>query len=228
MADSLINGTAIGGDTAVYRAYVLPCEYSPGHAPRPFGILTEILQRKKRGGATALLVVTREPLLTGGYSLDSTLYDGRTLAPIWSRTSSRSLSADIRFFNDSITWRVQMAGGRTQSGRARVPVGSYFAGGDRVLVRGITNPALLVGKLIRVPFVSTPGIELDAGFEGYMFVAPADSFQATGIRTKGAWAIQLGSGADNTFFLRRGTRELLGWESAAWEGTCPLRYVRTQ
>jgi hypothetical protein len=223
---TMLDPSRIQTDTAIFRAFVLPCEYGPHQRLRQFGELKEVVLRKGHGDSTLLLKVTWEPLLAGGYVIDSSAYDGHSLMPIWTRVHSALTSVDIAFYRDSVTWRVRP---RTrQSGSARIPHGSYAAAGDRLLVRALRNPRALTGKLMRVPFVNPPGFEGEAAFEGYLFVAPADSFHSPGIRTSGAWAVQLGSGQDNTFFVDRRTHELLGWEVAEWEGTCPLRYVRSR
>jgi hypothetical protein len=180
----------------------------------------------ERGDSTKILQITRRPLLHGALALDSSLYDGRTLTPVWWHGHVGSLFVEMLFGTDSVAWRVEQPKRRTDSGGARIPIGAYSVGSDRLLVRALKNPQAFVPKLAKLTFVDMPTPWTDVAFEGYLGVAEADSIPFPGARAQRAWAIALGSGADKVFFVEPGTHELLGWEEAEQEGTCPLRYVR--
>jgi hypothetical protein len=226
LTSAMLDMTLIRPGTIVLRAYVLPCDYSPGPRPREFGTLREKIQLLKRGDSTMILQITRAPLLSGGYVLDSALYDARTLAPLRGRARSRSLFVEMHFRPDSLAWHVEQPGHPGYSGGARIPSGAYSVVSDRLLVRALKNPAALSHKLARLTFVDMPGPETDVAFEGYLGVSQTDSVPFPSVRAQRAWAIALGSGADKVFFVDARTHELLGWEQAELEGTCPLRYVR--
>lgn len=226
LTSAMLDGSLIRPGTAVFRAYELPCPFSPGRAPRQFGVLREEVRWLERGDSTLILQITRRPLLYGAMAVDSSLYDRRTLAPVRWRGHVGSLFVEMLFGTDSVAWRVEQPKRRTDSGGARIPPGAHFVGSDMFLVRALKHPEPLTDKLATLTFVDMEGPHSDVVFEAYLGVAWADSVPFPGVPIRSAWAIALGSGADKVFFVEPGTHELLGWEEAEQEGTCPLRYVR--
>lgn len=94
----MLDMSCLRAGTVQFVAYVVPCEFSPWRTPRVLGVLTEGLSYRREGDTTVLVQVTREPLLIGGYGVDSSAHDSGPLAPLWSRSHAKSLTGRVLFY----------------------------------------------------------------------------------------------------------------------------------
>src|ERR1041384_3613947 len=136
---NMVDGSILRLGSAIFHGYSLPCPYDSSTSSIPLGPVREDLTIVTHGDATYLMQVIKKPLIQGGYALDSTLYDRRTLRPIWNHATMRNVEWRKTFARDSIKWWIKATGRALALGEAAVPEGAHYTGGDRLLVRALKD-----------------------------------------------------------------------------------------